>query len=58
MGRGLRVGRLLSLLDQRQDIAHAQDPFGYPVGMERLQRFRLFADTDEFYRLSNDLPDR
>ena len=44
----------LRLLDQRQHVAHAEDPRGHPVGMEVLELVELLADRDELDRLAGD----
>ena len=44
---------LLGLFDQREDIAHPQDPRGHAVGMKRLQILDLFTGADEFDRLAS-----
>jgi aconitase B len=47
---GFHVHAALGFLDQREDVAHAQDPLGHAVGVERLQAVELFADADELDR--------
>ena len=37
------VEGLLGPLDERQDVAHAEDPAGEPVGVEDLERVGLLA---------------
>ena len=54
----LFVGLLLGALDQRQDIAHAEDALGEPVRIERLERVGLFAGADELDRHAGDGADR
>src|SRR5438034_2541569 len=46
LGRLLVDGRL-RLLHEREDITHAEDARGETVGVERLERVRLLAYTDE-----------
>src|SRR4051794_1801341 len=48
----------LGLLDERQDIAHAQDPLGHAVGVEALELVELLADRREEDRLAGDRLDR
>ena len=52
------LDRRLGLLDQRQHVAHAEDPRGHPVGMEDLELVELLADRDELDRLAGDRLDR
>src|SRR6266511_972135 len=40
----LLVRDLLRLLDQRHDVAHAQDPAGHPLGVEALELVELLPD--------------
>ena len=48
--RGLvRVDVLLGPLDERHDVAHAEDPAGEPVGMEDLERVGLLAGAHELH---------
>ncbi|MBV6495011.1 MAG: hypothetical protein JFAIHJKO_00111 [Pyrinomonadaceae bacterium] len=54
----LLVDLALYFLDQRQNVAHAEDPLSYAIGIERLDRVVLFADADEFHRLADHLSDR
>ncbi len=42
------------LLDQRDDVAHAEDAVGDALGMKILQRIHFFAGADQFYRLAGD----
>ena len=42
------------LLDQRDDVAHAEDAVGDARGMEILQRVELFAGADQLDRLAGD----
>ena len=51
---GLGLERLLRLLDQRDDVAHAEDAAGDPLGVELLERVELLADADEPDRLAGD----
>ena len=53
----LLVDGLLGLLDEAEDIAHAEDAVGRAVGMERFQRVGLFAHADELQRLPGDVAD-
>src|SRR5207249_3030367 len=46
--------RLLRALDQRQDVAHAEDARRHPVGMEVLELVELLADGDELDRATRD----
>ena len=56
---GLVLGRrLLGALDQRQDVAHAEDPRGHPLGMEDLERVELLAGRGEHDRAAGDALDR
>ena len=55
--RFLLVDLRFCALNQREDIAHAEDSRDDAVRMERLQRIVLFAHTDELDRLPGDLPD-
>ncbi len=48
------VDRLGGALDQRDDVAHAEDARGNTIGMERLQRVELFADADQLDRAAGD----
>ena len=41
------VEGLLGPLDERQDVAHPQDPAGEPVGMEELEGIGLLAGAEE-----------
>ena len=50
LGRLLLVERLLGPLDEREHVAHAQDPAGQPVGMEQLERVGLLAGAEELDR--------
>src|SRR6185437_8394680 len=52
------VGGLGGLLDQADDIAHAEDAAGDAAGMERLQRLDLFAGADKDDRLAGDVAHR
>ena len=55
---GLLVDVLLDFVDQRQDIAHAQNARGNAVGMKGLERIGFFAHADEFQRLPGNGADR
>jgi hypothetical protein len=48
----------LGLLDERQDVAHPEDPLGHPVGMEALELVELLARGGEDDRLAGDGLDR
>ena len=41
--RLLGIHRVLGLVDQRQHVAHAQDPTGHPVRVERLEVLETFS---------------
>ena len=43
-----------ALLDQPDDVAHAEDAAGDAVGMERLERVELLADADQLDRPAGD----
>ncbi len=43
---------------ERQDIAHAEDPAGQALRIERLERVHLLAGADELDRNAGDRPDR
>ncbi len=49
---------LLRLLDERHDVAHAEDARGHAVRKERFERIELFAHTHELERFAGDRPDR
>ena len=49
---GVDVGG--GLLDQRDDVAHAEDAVGDARGIELLQRVELFAGADQLDRLAGD----
>ena len=53
-----RVDRLLRPLDERHDVAHAEDPAGEPVGMEDLERVGLLAGAQELDAEPGDGRDR
>ena len=55
---GILIDRLLHLVDQGQDIAHAQNARGNAVGMERLERIGFLAHADKFQRLPGDAANR
>src|SRR3990170_8789305 len=44
--------RRLGLLDQRQHIAHAEDPRRHPIRVEVLELIEFLADGDELDRLA------
>jgi hypothetical protein len=48
------VGGLLGLLDEGDDVAHAEDAPGDAVGVEGLERVGALADADELDRLAGD----
>ena len=50
--------RALGLLDERQDVAHAEDALGHPVGVEALEVAELLARGGEQDRLAGDRLDR
>ena len=56
--RFLFVDLLCGFFDQRNDIAHAENPGRHAVRMKDLQIFHFFADADEFNRASGDFADR
>src|SRR5206468_11252403 len=41
--------------DERQNVAHSQDPLGHAVRIEGLEGVIFFAYTNEFYRLTSGL---
>ena len=49
---------LLGPLDERQDVAHAEDPAGQAVGVEDLERVGLLAGAQELDRDAGDGRDR
>src|SRR5690606_25468770 len=53
--RFLLVDLALDFLDQRQNVAHAEDPLRDSFGIERLDRDVLFADADEYHWLADYL---
>ena len=54
----LLVDVLLGALDEGQDVAHAEDPAGEPVGMEDLEGVGLLAGAQELDRDAGDRRDR
>ena len=52
--RLLDVDRLRCLLDEADDVAHAEDARGDAGGMEILQRVPLLADAEQLDRLAGD----
>ena len=48
----------MRLLDQRQDVAHAEDARRHALGMERLEAVELLADAGELDRLAGDVAHR
>ena len=53
-GGFFRVDVLGSLLNQRNDVAHAQNTIGDTARIELLQRIHLFAGGDQLDRLAGD----
>ena len=49
---------MLNLFDQRQDIAHTQNTTGYAIRIEGLQCIGFFTHSQEFDRLTGDMPYR
>ena len=47
LGHFILIDFLLRLFDQRNHVAHAQDPAGHAVGVEFLERVEMFAGADE-----------
>src|SRR6185295_4445988 len=56
--RLLEVDLGVGLLDQRQDVAHAEDARRHALGMERLQPGQLLAHARELDRLAGDVANR
>src|SRR3954452_25225774 len=57
--RGLALVHLaLRLLDEREDVAHAEDPLRHPVGVEALEGVELLARRRVEDRLAGDRLDR
>ena len=54
----LLVEGLLGLFDERQHVAHAENPPRHPIGMERLEVVEALAETGELDRDAGDLTDR
>ena len=52
------LDRLLGLLDERQDVAHPEDPLRHPVRVEALEVAQLLARGGEHDRLAGDRLDR
>ena len=48
----LLIDVLFDFFNQAEHVAHAENALGDAVGMERLQRVRLFAHADELQRLA------
>src|SRR5207247_9511886 len=46
-GRLLGIDRVLCLLDQREDVAHPEDPSRHPIRVERLEVIQSLAGTGE-----------
>jgi hypothetical protein len=57
LGRLLFIVILLGLFDEREHVAHAQDPGGHAVGVEGLDHVQLFAGAHEFDGLAGGRPD-
>src|SRR3954467_12348122 len=49
---------LLGLLDERHDVAHAEDPLRHPLGVEALERVELLTGGRVEDRLAGDRLDR
>ncbi len=45
---------LLNFVDQREDIAHAEDALGDAIRIEGFEGIALFTDADKFERLAGD----
>ena len=56
--RGRHVHAGSDLLNQRQDVAHAQNAAGVTLGVKHLQAVELFAGARELDRRTGDLPHR
>ena len=54
----VHLDRGLGLLDQREHVAHAEDPRRHAVGMEVLELVELLAHRDELHRPPGDRPHR
>ena len=54
--RGRHVHPGGDLLDQRKDVAHAQNAAGMTLGIKHLQAVELFAGARELDRRAGDLP--
>ena len=54
----MRSSVVFGLLDERHDVAHAEDAANDAVGMERLEGVGLFADADELDGLAGDVANR
>ena len=52
------VQPLLGLLDERQDVAHTQNPRSHPLGMEELEILRFLPHPQEANRDIGDAADR
>jgi hypothetical protein len=50
--------RGVRLLDQRQDVAHAEDARRHAIRVERLDAAQFLADTDKLDRLAGHVPHR
>ena len=48
------VYRLLGLFHKGDDVAHAENAVGGALGVEDVERFHLFAGTDELDGLAGD----
>src|SRR6476659_6812510 len=58
LGRLVLAELLLGLLDQRHDVAHAEDPLRHAVRVEALEVLELLAGGGEQDRLARDRLDR
>ena len=56
--RLLLINLGFGLFNQRQHIAHSQNPPRHTIGMERLQAIQFFACAQKLDRLTGNLPDR
>ena len=54
----LDVDLLLHLLDQRDDVTHAEDAPGHALGVEGLERVEFLAHADQHDGLAGDLAHR
>jgi len=58
LGHFLFVELLLSVLDQREDIAHSQDSAGHAVGVKLLERVEVLARAYVLQRYARYVLDR